>query len=182
MNEVAELLLECGFSLTDTGGGIEQWLSHDERTGRYTIVTDEQGEQPVDASAPVTVGFYDGSGEVIESTRFESLQGFLQSLNQPSTGPTSPNPDYAAEQLRNAGKALSQSGGKDKVDYAYDRIVAIREQDCLDAGTWKKVNAAQETLRGARGRNMDTELAKTLSGELYSLAREIESNQAKLGA
>jgi len=84
MNEVAELLLECGFSLTDTGGGIEQWLSHDERTGRYTIVTDEQGEQPVDASALVTVGRYDESGELIESRRYESLREFLESFQVPT--------------------------------------------------------------------------------------------------
>lgn len=84
MNDVAELLVERGFNLTDTGGGIEQWLSLDEPTGRYTIVTDEQGEQPVDASAPVTVGFYDGSGEVIESRRYESLREFLDVFQVPT--------------------------------------------------------------------------------------------------
>ena len=70
--------------MTDTGGGIEQWLFTHAPTGRYTIVTDEQGEQPVDASASVTVGRYDESGELIESRRYESLREFLESFQVPT--------------------------------------------------------------------------------------------------
>jgi hypothetical protein len=80
MNEVSELLVERGFSLTDTGGGIEQWLLHNAPSGRYTIVTYEQGEQPLDVSSPVTVGQYDESGDIIESRSYASLLEFLESF------------------------------------------------------------------------------------------------------
>lgn len=84
MNEVAELLVERGFSLTDTGGGIEQWLLHHAPTGRYSIVTDEQGEQPVERSRPVMVGQYDESGDLIESRSYASLRAFLDDIQAPT--------------------------------------------------------------------------------------------------
>lgn len=84
MNEVAELLRESRFSLTDTGGGIVQWLFDHAPTGRYTIVTDEEGEQPSDASAPVVVGRYDESGELVENRRYASLREFLDGFPVPT--------------------------------------------------------------------------------------------------
>lgn len=84
MNTAEQLLTDSRFSVAETGGGIEQWMFVHEPTGRCTIVTDEEGEQPTNPDAAVTVGVYDESGEELESKHYASLREFLDSFNVPT--------------------------------------------------------------------------------------------------
>lgn len=76
-NEPIRSLIEgAGFSLTNTGGGIEQYLKTNP-DGTYLIITDAEGEQPTSIMASCVVGFYSAEGD---SIKFESCENLHDAL------------------------------------------------------------------------------------------------------
>lgn len=74
---VRELLEAAQFSLTDTGGGVEQFLKADE-TGAYMIVTNSEGEPPSSLDESCILGSYSPEGDQLRMETFPNLRSAVK--------------------------------------------------------------------------------------------------------
>lgn len=73
---VHKMVEASGFQLTDTGGGIEQYLLT-MPNGSYAIITNAEGDVPTTPSQPCVIGFYSSEGE---SLRFENAPNLAEAI------------------------------------------------------------------------------------------------------
>lgn len=62
---LSELVERHGFTITDTGGGLEQLLRSSDDGESWLIITSADGEVPTMLAAPCTLGRYTVSSEVV---------------------------------------------------------------------------------------------------------------------